>query len=199
MEGLHRLTTHHSLIPLTAGDFDQVMLIRDLAATNAQLDIMRDGGAIVETSAYHVDEETGMLVKCRPDIVNPKHRLIADIKNMADGSASAFSPATLPKFGYHVQDPMYSEIWEKGAGMEVEGFFFVVFEKTEPPLLAVYELDAAAVAEGHAIYRAALKRYAECMADDMWPGYPTDVQRIKLAVEVGLQADDATGGRMNGH
>lgn len=169
----------HKTILLTEGDFEQVMLIRDLAATSPILDTMRDGGAIVETSAYHVDEETGVLVKTRPDMYNPKHKLIADIKNMADGSAGAFS-RDIAKFGYHLQDTMYSEVWEKGSGYEVEGFVFVVFEKSEPPMLAYYEMDADAAKEGHAIYRAALAKYAECEKSGVWPGYPDEVQRVGL-------------------
>lgn len=169
----------HKTILLTEGDFEQVMLIRDLAATSSILDTMRDGGAIVETSAYHVDEETGVLVKTRPDMYNPKHKIICDIKNMADGSAGAFS-RDVAKFGYHVQETMYSDVWEKGSGNEVEAFVFVVFEKSEPPMLAAYELDSDAAKEGHAIYRAALAKYAECLKADNWPGYPDEVQRIGL-------------------
>lgn len=172
-------TTHNHLIPLVESDFDQVMLIRDLAATSSILDTMRDGGAIVETSAYHVDEETGVLVKTRPDMYNPKHKLLCDIKNMADGSAGAFS-RDVAKFAYHMQEAMYSEVWEKGSGHEVEGFVFVVFEKSEPPMLAAYELDLDAAKEGHAIYRAALAKYAESEKSGMWPGYPDEVQRVGL-------------------
>lgn len=171
--------THANTILLTAGDFDTVMLIRDLAATCPQLDIMRDGGFITETSAYHVDEETGILVKTRVDLYNPKHKLICDIKNMADASPSAFS-RDIAKFGYHMQEAHYSDVWEKGSGHEVDGFFFIVFEKSDPPMIAVYELDAAAVREGHALYRAALTKYKECEDAGEWPGYSPDVQRIGL-------------------
>ena len=167
------------MILLTEADYNMALLIRDLAATSEHLDIMRDEGPIVETSAYHVDEETGVLVKTRPDIYNPKHKIIADVKNMADGSADAFS-RSVGQFGYHVQEAMYSDVWSKGSGYEVEAFFFICFEKSEPPMLSVFELDANAVAEGHAIYRAALAKYAECERTDAWPGYPNKVQKIGL-------------------
>lgn len=172
-------TTFHKLIPLVEEDYDLVMMIRDLAATSTILDTMRDGGAIVETSAYHVDEETGVLVKTRPDMYNPKHKMICDIKNMADASKDAFS-RDVAKFGYHVQDVMYSDVWEKGSGHEVEAFCFVVFEKSEPPMITAYEIDSDAAKEGHAIYRAALAKYAECLEADNWPGYPQEVQRVGL-------------------
>ncbi len=171
--------TFSQAILLTEADHDLVMRIRDVAATVPELDTMRDGEHIVETSAYHVDEETGMLVKTRPDMYNVQHRIICDIKNMADASKAAFE-RDAGKFGYHVQEAVYSDVWAKGAEHPVEAFFFVVFEKSNPPMVAVYELDANAVAEGHAIYRAALARYKECFERDEWPGYEPGVQKISL-------------------
>lgn len=171
--------THHSTIPLVADQYDQALAIRDALGNCRQLRIMRQGETIVETSAYHVDEETGMLVKCRPDMFNKQHRIICDIKTAADASAKGFQ-AAVGKFGYHVQEPLYTDVWSKGSGFDVEAFFFVVIEKSVPPTVAVYELDATAVKEGHAIYRAALARYAECFKADEWPAYPDEVQCIGL-------------------
>jgi hypothetical protein len=170
---------HFNTILLTEGDYDQVMLIRDLAATVPEVRLMQDGEGMSEVSAYHVDEETGILVKTRPDRYNSKHKIIGDIKNMAKADFSSFQ-RDVGKFGYHVQEAMYSDVWEKGAGLEVEAFFFVAFEKTEPPLVACYELDAEAVAEGHAIYRKALKEWAECERSGEWPGYPAGIQSVSL-------------------
>lgn len=168
-----------SKILLTSGDYEQALLIRDLADTVPELQIMRQGETYIETSAYHTDEETGELVKCRPDIYNKTHALMADVKNMADASPYAFQ-RDVAKFGYHTQHAMYSDVWARGADMPVDAFFFIVFEKSEPPLVAVYELSPATVAEGYAVYRAALERYAECKRTDDWPGYGNGVQRIGL-------------------
>lgn len=170
---------HSQTILLTESDYEMAMLIRDLAETSEHLRLMRSGDPIVETSAYHIDEEHDVLVKCRPDIFSRTHKIGCDIKNMADASPSAFE-RDVGKFGYNMQDAVYTDIWSKGSGYEMEAFFFIVFEKSEPPMVAVYELDANAVAEGHAIYRAALARYAECLKADRWPGYSQEVQRISM-------------------
>lgn len=168
-----------SKILLTSGEYEQAMLIRDLADTVPELQIMRQGETYIETSAYHTDEETGELVKCRPDIYNKTHALMADVKNMNSASPIAFQKS-LGEYGYHVQHAMYSDVWSRGTDMPVDAFFFIVFEKSEPPLVAVYELSPATVAEGHAIYRQALDRYAECVRNKEWPGYGTGVQRVDL-------------------
>lgn len=166
-------------ILLKPDDYDKAMLVRDLAATVPELEIMRAGNTIIETSAYHVDEETGILTKTRPDIYNVDHKIMADIKNMADASEWAFM-RDVGKFGYHMQHAMYSDVWAKGAEMDVDAFFFITFEKSEPPMVAVYELTPSAIAEGYAQYRAALERYAECFNSETWPGYHTGIRKIGL-------------------
>lgn len=166
-------------ILLTSPQYEQALLIRDLADTVPELQIMRQGETYIETSAYHTDEETGELVKCRPDIYNKTHALMADVKNMNSAGPIAFQKS-LGEYGYHVQHAMYSDVWARGTGLPVDAFFFIVFEKSEPPLVAVYELSPATVAEGHAIYRQALERYAECVRNNEWPGYGTGVQRVDL-------------------
>lgn len=170
---------YNKTVPLIAEQFDHALRIRDLSDTCEQLRIMRDGETIVETSAYHIDEETGMLVKTRPDMYSKAHRIIVDIKTAASAAPEAFA-RSVGKFGYHVQEPLYTDVWSRGSGFDVEAFFFVVFEKSKPPTVAVYELDAASVAEGHAIYRAALAAYAKCFNADEWPSYSPDVQQIGL-------------------
>lgn len=164
---------------LTESDYDAVMVIRDLADTLPVINSLRQGSVYRETSCYHTDEETGMEIKTRPDIYNQDLGVMADIKNMADGSAGAFS-RDVAKFGYHVQDALYSDVWQQGSGMEVESFFFIVFEKSTPPLVSLYELDANAIAEGHALYREGMKLWAECEKNQHWPGYPEGLQTISL-------------------
>lgn len=169
---------------LREADYDMALMIRDIADTVPELAMMRElddngQGPIVETSCYHVDEETGLTVRCRPDFYSPKHKLIVDIKNMADASPEGWERDT-GKFGYHVQDAVYQDVWDNGSGYDVEGFWFCVFEKSNPPQVALYEIDAAAAAEGHARYRRALKRTKECIDNGVWPSYPTGIQRSSL-------------------
>ena len=172
--------THFGKILLTEGDFVQAMLIRDLANTIPELDMLRsDPDHITETSAYHHDEEFDVLTKTRVDFYSPAFKGILDIKNMADGSPEGFR-RDVAMFGYHMQDAMYSDVWAKGSGFEVDVFFFLVFEKCEPPTFKFYELTPSAKAEGHEIYRAALKKWAECEKSGYWPSYGDGVQKLNL-------------------
>lgn len=169
----------HGMTLLTSGDYDLALALRDTATTCMPLQSMLSGERVIEQSAYNVDEETCVTVRCRSDIYSVTHNLILDLKTSADASKSAFQKS-IANFGYHVQEALYSEVWEGAGGGAVDGFFFVVIEKSNPPVIAVYELDRPAVEEGYAIYRQALRKYAECEAAGVWPGYPDEVQTIGL-------------------
>lgn len=170
---------HAGTILLKPDEHDMVMLIRDLAAMVPEIVTMQTGEQYTETAAYHVDEETGLLLKTKPDVYSVDHRIIGDVKNMAKADYYSFQ-RDIGKFGYHMQHAAYTDIWSKGAELPVDGFFFIVFEKTEPPLVACYELTPSAIAEGHAQYRAAVEMVAECERKNEWPGYPSGVQPIGL-------------------
>ena len=165
---------------LTEAEYRMALEIRDAASGVAELKLLLSGCEKIENSAYAPDSQFNHVsVKCRPDIYNPAYRLMADVKTAADASPDAFARA-VATYGYHMQDALYSEVWELAGGGGVDGFFFIVLEKTSPPQIAVYELDEAAVAEGRAIYREAVEMYSDCQAAQVWPGYPAGVQKIGL-------------------
>jgi hypothetical protein len=163
---------------LTSGDYDAVLRIRDAAHRNPLVRKLT-ASAQVERSAFWVDEETGQLCRCRPDCYSPTLKLMADVKTTIDASPGKWR-RSVADYGYHMQEAMYSEGWEAAGGGEVDGFVFIAVEKDSPHVVAVYELDRNAAAEGYAIYRTALNRYAECMAADNWPGYGQGVMCLDL-------------------
>jgi hypothetical protein len=173
------MCAHAQAIGLKGEDYDGVIAIRDLAHTIPELDTMRTGNVIVEQSAYATDEEYKVEVKTRPDMFNTDTRIMLDVKNMASASAFSFQKS-IGAYGYHMQHAAYVDIWQQATGLEVEAFFFVVFEKSKPPAVQLFELSPSAIAEGHAIYRKALERWAQCSEADEWPGYPGGVQQIGL-------------------
>lgn len=166
------------LLLLTSGDYDSVLRMRDAAHKNPLVRRLTQA-ATVEKSAYWTDEETGVLCRCRPDLYSPTLKLMADLKTTADGSPQKWR-RSVADYGYHVQEAMYSEGWEAAGGGQVDGMVFIVVEKDAPHIVAVYELDRAAVAEGFEIYRDALARYAECLSADAWPGYGDGVTCLDL-------------------
>ena len=173
---------------LTAGDYDKALLIRDAGDRNATLRDLRRG-SIFEASGYAIDHETGMLCRCRPDAYNASAGAILDLKTTTDGGREAFSRSAA-NFGYHMQEAFYTDVW-RAAGLFqqtankrfvglADAFIFVVIEKTAPFLVSCYELTPSAVDEGREQYKRALRTYADCARDDVWPGYPEDPEPLDI-------------------
>ena len=156
-------------ILLTESDYDLALLIRDVADTVPEIIQMRKGG-IFERSCYAQDEETGAQVRTRPDCYNPDLKGMLDIKNLADISDDAWS-RDIGKWGFHVQEAMYRDVWQKGSGMDAEFFFFVCFSKTEPVEVVCRQLEPVDYEEGFAMYRSLLSKAEAHRKAKHWPSF----------------------------
>lgn len=173
-------------IVLTEDDYDAVLKMRDAVHANRTFRQLFKN-PVIERAAYANDAEHGVLVKCKPDFYSPGDGFLADIKTTLDASKEGFAKS-VANFGYHMQEPVYGEVWKAAGGGDVNGFVFVCVEKpvkgevisTYRPRVAVFELDPADYREGHAIYRKALATYAECLRADHWPGYDEGVQQLSM-------------------
>ena len=126
-----------------------------------------------EQSFWWDDLPTGLRCKCRPDWYQGS--TVVDLKTCTDASPAAFA-RSVATYGYHLQAAHYL------AGLHgAERFVFIAVEKTSPYAVAVYELDAAALAAGRTMRDNAMATIATCKATDSWPGYgDTSVQTLSL-------------------
>lgn len=134
-----------------------------------------------EVSAFWRDEETGLLLRCRPDWLHETSDgwIILDVKTTSDKvSPSAFA-RTCATYGYGVQAALYSEGVEKATGKPVLAFLFGVVSTSYPYLSSCCMFDDDSLASAHKQYRAALTAYADCKEKGEWPGY-SGVQIIRL-------------------
>lgn len=132
-----------------------------------------------EASVFWADAETGIECRCRPDALSDDGRVIVDLKTTDDASPGAFE-RSIWKWRYHVQAAFYSDGVEAVSGESLEGFVFIVVEKSPPYACAFYVLDADALEVGRRDYRAKLATIAECRSDGVWPGYSDFIQTVSL-------------------
>ena len=134
-----------------------------------------------ELTCKWTDPETGLVCKARPDVYDERDGVILDLKSAYSATPEDFSKACT-NLRYHVQDPFYCRaVLEAGGALrEDDPFLFVACEKTEPFLCCVFSLVEEAVREGMKQARANMRMFAECLATDRWPGYPTTIQRIGI-------------------
>lgn len=161
---------------LTAGDYDDAEALGERAAANADVQgLMR--GAAVEVSAFA--EFSGVAVKARPDAVS-RDGVLIDLKTTTDASEHAFRH-TCHRFGYHVQEAWYRDVWSSAADSAEPYFLFIIVESKPPFAIRIFELEAEDVKEGRRVYEGAFRTYRDCLHSGQWPGYPAGIQRLSLS------------------
>lgn len=135
-----------------------------------------------EVSAYWTDNITGVLCRCRPDLVvpvNDRQVVLVDVKTYGDASKREFGRQVVRK-AYHRQDSFYSEGFQQASGLEVLAFIFVVVETAWPYLAASYQLGDESRHEGALQHRDLLDLYAECERTNTWPSYTPATDTVDL-------------------
>lgn len=164
---------------LPYADFDKAMAIKAACHVHPMAkQIFRDG--VAEQSVFWVDEETGVLCKCRPDwLLGGENPAILDLKTTQDASPMGFMRSAYT-YRYHVAAAWYLDGLEAATGQKPDVFMFLAVEKEAPYAPAFYYADDGMLAAGRAEYRRLLRIYAECVNANSWPGYNTKLQPLSL-------------------
>lgn len=124
---------------------------------------------LIEHSIIAQDEETGVWLKSRPDVIPTGSLEFNDFKTSADVSDEAIRK-TLDSYRYDMQADLASVCLEQAAGQPFESHAFIFASKTVPHATNVAELDAADLEEAAKDNRAALRTFARCIDAGRWPG-----------------------------
>lgn len=161
---------------LTADSYANIMAISNAVRTDSRVSqILKYGEA--ENSIFHEDEDTGELIKVRPDWMHED--LLVDLKTTVDASPDGFSKSCF-NFRYHVQAAMYLDVANAAYKIhepEFHGFntfMFIAVEKTAPYQLAIYYADETMVELGRHEYMANFQLYCDLLGQDIYPGYNND-------------------------
>lgn len=133
-----------------------------------------------EVSLFWIDEETGLMLKCRPDFLPSNHLLVPDYKTCQSVNPEVFYGDFI-KYGYHIEAAMYMDGIFAVFGDEVETFFFVAQEKEPPYITQVYVPDSGIINYGHKAVRLGIEKFIECQQKGFWGSYSEDVIEMTLA------------------
>jgi exodeoxyribonuclease VIII len=154
---------------LTESEGSSVYVMRESVRANAAAwAIMTDEG-MAEVSAFVIDPETGVLMRCRFDWLTTDG-VCVDIKKTQDCREWAFS-RSLHNYRYHVQAAMYSHIYELLFGHALQSFKILAIEEQPPCANVLYDIDPLAMQYGHKLYREALEAYAQALKSGEWGSY----------------------------
>ncbi len=131
-----------------------------------------------EVTLRWLDEESGLPGKSRADYWVREKRLAVDLKSTMDASAEQFSKDVY-NHRYHVQDALYRAAFA-ACGERIDHFAIVAVEKLPPYAVAVYVLDAEAVAKGYNSARKNIELLRVCMEKNVWPGYGQGIEELAL-------------------
>ena len=151
---------------------DVLLLPDEMATVTAMADklsenatamrLLSDGRA--EVSAYALDEESGVTMRCRFDWLAQGHA--TDYKTAVTSDPSEFGTVAA-RYGYHQQAAYYLDV-AAVLGLDLAAFAFIVQMKEPPYLVSVCELDADSIDLGRRLNRRALGIFAECVASGHW-------------------------------
>jgi PDDEXK-like domain of unknown function (DUF3799) len=134
--------------------------------------------AHIELTLNWQDKATGVLCKARVDAYDENTGVVVDIKTTQDASRSGF-PKKLFAYGYHRQAAWYLE-GLKANGEPASHFVFIAVEKEPPYCVGVYRLSDETIRLSKLENEALLRRYAECVRTDSWPGYTDGIEDISI-------------------
>lgn len=123
-----------------------------------------------ELTYFAVDQETGILKKCRVDSI--KNNKIADLKTCADASPSGFA-YDAKKYFYRLSAAYYLEVVSQVNNSYLRDFYLIPCEYDEPHEIAVYRVDDSSIAKGEEEIRKALRLIQKVNEEGpgAWKGY----------------------------
>lgn len=161
-------------------DYDEALRIRDsVHAHPIARDLLAPAGLLVERSFYWTCPDTGLLLRGRADGLRQDMRVVVDLKSTTDASPYEFGRSAA-EYRYHWQAAHYCDGVAAAAGWEPEAFIFIAVEKAMPYLVAAYELDPLDLDKARERLSDTKVAYAESLRNDVWPGHPTNLERIDL-------------------
>lgn len=154
---------------ISADDFQKIKEMYDALYSTPFVSLLLNGKK--ELSYFLKDEETGLVMKCRPDCqtqVGDTHILI-DYKTTDNADSDEFMKQAI-KLMYDLQMAYYKDITDKIKGVE-HSVMFIAQEKTPPYCVNVLEANEYFIKSGRDMYRTMLDRYVECERTGNWYGY----------------------------
>lgn len=167
-------------IPLSAADHEIVKAMADrLSSHTLAMRLLSSGRP--EVSGYAVDDETGVLQRCRFDWLSSP--VLTDYKTCrsADPLDLTGRYGVVKKWGYDLQAAWYTDM-ARALGVEVEVFAFIFQQKHAPYDVTVAYVDDEDLADARSLIREALQRFRDCTTSGQWPGYTQDTEAVRLSL-----------------
>jgi hypothetical protein len=140
-------------------------------------------GAQRELSIFWTDEETGLELRCRVDLLLPSPAgplFVADLKTTQDASPDGFR-WSVKDYGYWLQYAFYADGIEAATGRRPQEWYFVAAATKPPYEVAFHHFDLTTKATAVEKYRETLRDFARAKETGVWrSAWDGDVNQIVL-------------------
>lgn len=166
--------------PILASDYETALAMIEVAGH--KLDMELPGWSSGEAEVVMAWREGNAWCRSMVDLLSPDRGLVLDYKTTGMSAEPVTASRTLFNMAYHFKAAFY----ERGLDvLDPDGrgrrqFLFLFQETEEPYECSLIEPDAAAMTIARKQITAAIEIWQRCMADDVWPGYPSGVYRAQL-------------------
>lgn len=154
---------------ISADDFQKIQEMREALYNTPFAKQLLSGQK--ELSFFSKDEETGLMMKCRPDCITQigDAHILLDYKSCQDASSEVFMKSAI-SLAYDLQMAYYKDIMDKVTGHE-HSVIFIAQEKTPPYAVNILEANEYFIKSGKDMYRTYLNLYKECSDSGNWYGF----------------------------
>jgi hypothetical protein len=173
--------------PITQGELDTIVEI----SNSLRLEPLVNDGLLrghIELSGFWRDEETGLWIKTRPDVVPTDTGDYCDLKTAIEVTTPALQAAIRSR-SYHQQG---SVVWEACDYFEMpfETYVLMFTETAAPYCVRAIPLTDEDLARGRKQNRLMLRTIASCIAADHWPGPGEgDLSPLPLSIDERARID----------
>ena len=122
-----------------------------------------------ETTVVWIDEESGVLCKCRADEVCVGERSASDLKTAKSEIDRRFR-YSITDYAYDIQAAMCID-GLRANGVEIDSWIWPVVRNTWPYTTNVIQAPQAMLDEARREYKDLLKYYAWCVKENTWPAH----------------------------
>jgi hypothetical protein len=124
----------------------------------------------VEVSGFVKDQETGLWIKVRPDVIPTASGDYVDLKTAAEVTTPALQ-LSIRSYGYNQQGALVGEVAQSIlTDIPFASFWLMFIETAKPYCARAVRLTDEDLKDGNKMNRWAMRKIALCLAEGRWPG-----------------------------
>lgn len=125
----------------------------------------------VETSYYVQDQETGLYIKARPDIIHEDRGLMFDVKTTSKSAKPGIWDRECKNYDYPYQTAYHMRVIEQVTGKSIDDAFYIVAETVPPYDIAVRHVPDEVLDIAKDRVEEDLQKIKRWTENDHFPGY----------------------------